>query len=617
MNLFVILVLVLVSGKCEAFNTLLLGRKSSETSLIAARFLIEMPLLLIIDLSEDKTISSEMFHDKKTTQTFQVHNDLNELNFGQQIDKSALSEYPTTLGIYLKGTSEETTKVVAKIAKFNPRSKLLIQLTDGNAAKAKKILLKSFHDHKMLDVAVITNHRIYLCNPFTGTKPAIFMNWSIININLNESIQSISKFTKNRVRNLHKHPLKIAIYEHLSSAMPIRTKKGKLVGYNLPDGDMIHQLSISLNFTPIYFHPGKDSKRGFQLENGTFTGSLGAVENGQADYSANSLLISFYNTSKVIFCNPMEVQQFLFAIEKREATTDLGFLIYANYDRTTRFFVVFLANAFPIYTIVSKLESKIHRAPKRAEFMRNFTYLLALQMNVSMLQPKRNASRMIIASVLFLALIMTSIFQGTTIASLCNSGKIKTIKTVDELIANNYKLVVSNYKKGVVDDLGERWKQIVANPKAIILNTLNNEQVRNISNVAFLTSKVSTDSFIKNPYDKKNSLSSYKAVPEVIHEFYLSPIMPKTSPFIEQFRDFMMKYKEFGFRQHQSSFVNYERDKYLIQDILAGRITKQRDQTIDLNDLLEFIQVYLMLNGVAFVIFVSEMLLHFVYKRFT
>lgn len=94
--------------------------------------------------------------------------------------------------------------------------KMLLQIDEESFESAKEILKVGFEKHKILNVAVlvVSNNRISLCmfNPFITSSN--FQCITFFESNFCEQLNEVHKFVKSRVGNLHKHPLRIDIFEY-------------------------------------------------------------------------------------------------------------------------------------------------------------------------------------------------------------------------------------------------------------------------------------------------------------------------------------------------------------------------------------------------------------------
>jgi len=632
MRMFSVLLLLISAEQSEGYNKRMLGYIGVNCEGIAVtappavrdKFFEKQHSLAMIDFTTEPLIDTEICEIGRVTRAFEVFDDISKVNLGKKIDKSGLSEHPRTRGILFRGLFNQTCNVTAVIAKHNPRSKFMVHLTDGSYEKAQEVLRDCFHNHKMLDVGVMMpypNKVMIFCmyNPFAGVlnvRRPEFKCWHMKKATFEQTIQPIADFIEHRARNLQQYPLKVAIFQHPLLAWPVKGKKFNK--FEFPDGDFIYELSRRMNFTPMYLYSVSEMRQGFQLANGSFTGSLDLIEAEKADFSANSLLISsFYNTSNVLFISSMEIEQFGFMIQKRKASTDFGLLLFSEFDATSRMLFVTATLLFPIiYTIIVKLESNLLKKCRQETFARNAFYIIALQLNISMKHSKRLATRLVIASVLFLTLIMNSIFQGTIVSSLNSDQYDGTMNTMDDLVANNYRIVIHADTKAVLDGLGGRWKQITSDPNASMHNAIAGiNEIKRYSNVAFLTSKLYTGKNMDQYYDNETGENLIEAVPEVIFEFYASPIIPKNSPFVENFKEFSMRYREYGLHKYQSNKAANSKQRYMTERLLIGKVPKQKDKTIELYDLMTIVQLYVRLNLVALLIFVIECFWKFVVLR--
>jgi len=221
--------------------------------------------------------------------------------------------------------------------------------------------------------------------------------------------------------------------------------------------------------------------------------------------------------------------------------------------------------------------------------------------------PTHFASRILILSLLFFAIIITSIFQGLTITTLTRNRNNATIKTMNDLHANNFRILIHFDAKEVVATLGEDWNAIAADPKAIVDGSNTGFMVlRNESKIAFLNSKLMTDLYMKFYFDNKTFENLFEVIPEVAFEFYVSAIIPKTSPFIKQFRDFMKRYSEHGLRKYQALRAEYDNEKQMIRRLIKGMIPEGRKVILELSDLWTIFEFYLVLNGLSLIALTAE-----------
>lgn len=412
--------------------------------------------MTLIDLSPIQTANVFKCLDK--FRPVDVFNDLNQINLGAALDTSSVSSYPITHGFCIKGSLTEMRFLIKLIAAYNPLTKLLIILMDESVEIAKQILREAFHDHKILNTGIMRVNDVYenrryvtttvsfmMYNPFSGDrvnrKPE-FVDFAFTSTNSLQQFDAMKSFMEKRTRNLHGFPFRVNIFElHMVSAAH-RDQNGKITNFSYVDGDTLSTIADLMNFTPIYerTHDDKD-KYGFQFPNGTFSGGLADVEYGYVEIAANPKIISTsYNTSKSVFLQPITMVRLSFIIRRRETYKMLLVAIFNQYDTPSRVIVVCLYCLFPLLCVtIRRLELKIFNPQQRVTSISNtILYTLAIMSNISMKQPKHSGLRILVASILFYALVVSSLFQSTIIKNLNTKLVGGKITTIDQLMDEGY-----------------------------------------------------------------------------------------------------------------------------------------------------------------------------------
>lgn len=154
---------------------------------------------------------------------------------------------------------------------------------------------------------------------------------------------------------------------------------------------------------------------GSQSEDGNFTGSLGTLENEQVDLLGNPRLIANYNTTKSLFLQPITMMRLSFIIKRRPTYKMLIISVYSQFDEVSTILGITFSVVFPfIYFIISKSEMEILKPGRKSgSLVKSITYVFALQQNISMKHSTLNATRIVVAAILFYTLITSSLFQSS------------------------------------------------------------------------------------------------------------------------------------------------------------------------------------------------------------
>jgi hypothetical protein len=154
---------------------------------------------------------------------------------------------------------------------------------------------------------------------------------------------------------------------------------------------------------------------GSQSEDGNFTGSLGCLENEMVDLLANPRLIANYNTTNSLFLQSISMMRLSFIIKRRPTFKMLIISVYSQFDEYSTILGIFLSIIFPfIYFLINKGELIILEPQKKSgSLVLSITYIYALQQNISMKHSLYDSSRIVVATVLFYTLIVSSLFQSS------------------------------------------------------------------------------------------------------------------------------------------------------------------------------------------------------------
>lgn len=555
------LIVQLGTNEATRLNKKLLPFRGLECSLdVALAFKIvtfyfkKQHSVTVIDFSDNPVLSSLKCENKDSLPVYQYDN-WNKVNLGERIQDSGLSAYPITRGFLIKSGFTDIVLLLPMVADFNPRGKLLLSLDYGSFEEAKELLEVAYHHHKMLDVSVIlyfseydkgeytgTNTSLCLYNPFTSDAKIKPQEFRCFNFTKSEApFRDMDQFITNRVRNLNQHPLQIDIFEEVMLSKAVRNANGMITNYIYPDGDTVSYLSKMMNFRPVYVQALDDTKFGFLRHNGSFTGSLGSLEHGKADYAAIPAFIADYKTKKSLFLKSIAVKDLKFIIQKREAFKMFGLGIFYQFDFTAKTIGMTLTALFPVlYCLVYKAEANITGLKRQKSLIRNVFYTLALLGNISSKHSALPASRILVVVILFFSLMISSIFQGTVIKNLNSNQIVRGIQTVAELESENYNFIIEKSMATVFSEqggtvMGDFLKKISQNPSCMVESMAEGIiKVLREKKVALLGTSTAAEN-LNSMFDQKTGEDYLEEVEEKIFEFFVSPMAPKTSPFIVRF----------------------------------------------------------------------------------
>lgn len=339
----------------------------------------EQHFMTVVDIVEPHSMNLLVCKDGNDFRPVDIFNNIDVVDFGPPIATSSVSAYPTTRGIFVKSRVDELMNgFLEKLSNYNPRTKVMLSLIDVDSEEAKEVLKISFERYNLLNSAVtsldprfegdqLVGFDITMClyHPFKGNseeRSPEFVCWTFNSSNLRENLAKMERFQIERIQNLHGYPLKISIFDYEMKSLAVYDDNGDLTHYTYPDGELMSAVANCMNFTPVYITILDGPKYGYQLPEGSFTGSLGDVEYEMVDLAANPKLIVDYNTKKSVFLTPVASTKLFFIIQRRITSKVMMITVFSELDYISRIIAMSLFILFPIvYMVVTKIERSLMR----------------------------------------------------------------------------------------------------------------------------------------------------------------------------------------------------------------------------------------------------------------
>jgi hypothetical protein len=383
-------------------------------------------------------------------------------------------------------------------------------------------------------------------------------------------------------------------------------KDGKIVDFELVNGEIINIFAKQMNFTKIYV--ANSGGHGHRFPNGTFDGGLGALESGAADIMGNLMMTFDYNTTNSVFLKPFAEEVFSFLIRVPDVQKELLITISESVDLLSRILYVstVIICIFVLKFLMSFGNTKI-------SFVKSGLTIFGILTNISMKLPN---SRIFFTSVLLFGVIQSSLIQSIIVKSLNSNKNYGEIKTLDQLLDNNYEILTG---MGLAPQLmildgsrmARKLKEIARAGRFV-----GNFSVENLKpKTAYLHPDRMIRANINSNFDNITKANLLIAVPEPAYKFYGSILVTKNSNFLEKFNKIIQIVIEAGIVEYQISLGEFENTKILIKRIKNGNVSKESSKVIKISDLKLAFFLYLMLNFTALIVFMCEVFIDFIFIR--
>ena len=272
---------------------------------------------------------------------------------------------------------------------------------------------------------------------------------------------------------------------------------------------------------------------------------------------------------------------------------------------------------FAIFCVM-RIESMIYSKEGKS-FGNILFYGIALLSNISMKHSKLNATRLIVGSLLFFALIANSLFEGNIVKNLGTSGGNKGIQTLNQLLHSDLQIKIPYSLTYVFRDVNGnafslKLKEIartMSSKNAMSLeDELGIDRIIENKSMACLVSSIFASNYLLQFYDNQTGENLLTKIPESPFEFHKSMMAPKASPFIDSFNRAILQIFQSGVLKPQMELAIRDNDKIRIDRVKKGKISKTYEEKLSIHHLGPTFKFYLQMNGVAGIVCLFEILIH-------
>ncbi|KAG5671646.1 hypothetical protein PVAND_001837 [Polypedilum vanderplanki] len=222
-------------------------------------------------------------------------------------------------------------------------------------------------------------------------------------------------------------------------------------------------------------------------------------------------------------------------------------------------------------------------------------------------------SRIIIFVIIFYALFVSSVFQGSIVKDLNAQTKITKINDVEDLFSADYKFVMNHmlhtvFKQQKGNELSKNLRKIAANAKT----TIGNEEglkilLKEKKYACLLDSLYVTTNYLNRYYDNKTGENLLEIVPEKAFEFYVAVMASRDSPFILSLNQNILRWVEGGFDYyhiHKATHDNYINIFY--EKHKKGLTSHSKFKSLSIDDLKSVFILYGYMIAVCIIIALLE-----------
>jgi hypothetical protein len=537
---------------------------------------------------------------------------------------SALSKLSKIEGIAVKGSYNEIIKIFFPIiAVHNPQMKILITLSEPhNPGTIYNLLKIGFEKYSFIDCAVMSSIKFLESNGTSSQFTSIctynpFIDFlfcrNFTDENFMEAGKELKIYMDQKLDNLYGYRLKVHFCGNVGKAKYGPTDE--LPNFNNWDKEIVKIYEKYLNFQASYLECD-GTYTGFQYPNGTFTGGLAATEYGLADLVANGRPALHVNTTKSAFLHPVSKIGYYFMISKPTTTKDVFRSFIRSMDLPSTIFFLAMLIILPItFHIIFKVEQKFFKLMSRKMQSFNETILKFVGIICSEsvnIQHSPLSLRLFITVMLFYSFIFTSLFQGTILKNLNTDFVMGDIRTLDQLLDNNYELRITSAQSLIVKSLSgsrmlERLRKEAQHTRPVL--SLRASYIPAKHEASLMKENLIKLKLLLS-YDPETKEDLYTIVPQCAFKVLHAMMVPKNSPYQDKFNNLLQRIIEAGIIEYQVSLIEIEFMKVKIQRVKDGNMPPLAQKKIKMDQIRSIIYLYLTFVFLAIIVFVVELFYH-------
>lgn len=495
---------------------------------------------------------------------------------------------------------------------INPLAKIVLFTPYMDTSTVQQIFEHAWTSYKMHNIMIVDvmNECSFLYNPFIN---------KVTRIDLDEEFD-FRKFYVGRMSNLHGYPLRINVFDCLMLCRVVNKSK-----YELACGEILYAIKRMMNATLEYIEPSDKEEFGYIHANGTYMGALGEIEYNRVDIAVDLRIIAeFQDAFNLYFLTPAFPVKFCFVVPNNFYPLTFEVFPHKFVDSVTLGLVVF---SMFMLILVTYVINKITRAPTRSSIIKIALSYFSLYNNVSIVStPKKLYSRLLCGTMLIFTIIMSNSYQGSIIKQLNTIGSAANIDTIQQLLTSGLVIRVPSGPDKYIRDFetfDQETLQRKLFDKKIITDTSSAIQIKYAAynrQAAILCPNHYIE-FYKTIYLSNStgeSLINY--VPQCVYAYYMSVMVPKTSPFIRHFNLIIQLIKEAGLIQYQYSNGMAESKLAYTRQVKEGIFFEKTDRLLSMKELFTLFKYYTIWLGITIIVLIIEILvskIQYLSKRLT
>ncbi|KAJ4446163.1 hypothetical protein ANN_12856 [Periplaneta americana] len=428
---------------------------------------------------------------------------------------------------------------------WNPKDNYFILILEHSSRYCKcsrkdtyRILKDLWKDRWILNVVVklkyfvdceTEDNDVFMYNPFENSH--IHPKGKIITRLHEKKVTDIPTTYLERTWNLGGHRLEVTMFVSFPTTIETCDSDGRCV-YSGRDVEVLNNLASYMNFEPIILKPGQI----LNDDSGTDMYEKAVIDlvYRKTNILFNERYIKFYNANLIEFTMPAFYTRKIVIIISKAREIPLKDVIFQYFHSTFwKYSLLGLVFCSFMWYVLRKVHGTV-------SYVRNFFDMIAVFITMSLnllTKVKWSSQRFLLSSCLFFSLVVMCCFQSTLLDVVAHPHFSRDIETLKELEESRLPVFTKDHH------LLETFALTSLNNRTIVVEKNTSQILDDIiryNNGAFLTTKEEAAWYLGKYPGKLHIINEYP------REYFVSYMIPKTSPYATRIHNLLGKMCEAG-----------------------------------------------------------------------
>jgi hypothetical protein len=415
---------------------------------------------------------------------------------------------------------------------------------------------------------------------------------------------------QNAIWNLYGYLLRVAMFPTVVTAIKVcinNTEGNSICTYKGRDGFILDELAKCMNFTPCLMTPSDNILNSLEFANGTITGPLRDIANGEVDIAMNSKDMKLSHVADIEYVTPVTHFGRMCVLVPKAPRVPIWISLFRCFS------FALWATLIATYILSAILWHSLRKCPSSDQLQKYVQWSTTLSDVLNIFVPtfftkissfNNDSQRIFVASCMFFSIVITSVFQGSLFVKLKNPVYCKDIDTLEELEKSGLPIITVFQDMYDIFDVIEMPTTRRLSERVSVFDLKDDEIKETVhrGNSSLLLSLIDIEMlFETNP----NYAHLVHLVQECPATYLQSYMVPRGSPYLKSINTLIGRMFEAGLTHKWYYDAMYEES--LPQYLLFAKISLQdlRQKAFSLSDILiAFIILIfgLSLGGVMFLI---------------